>query len=237
MARLGFNVECIALLRDTAGVTDADPVHAAFLAELGGVDAVVCPIREEFRPLTEKDIRVLKAMVKVRFELKISVSDKLVGAALSIHPDGITLVPKGKTDSTPNGGLDVATHEEELGKIIRELRGQNIVISCFMDPVLQQIKTAAGLGADYVELNAGGTMTAQSKEGRDEFLENLRTSALAASKLDLGVSVGGSIHYQNASLIAGMEKVEEIRVGRAIAGRALLIGMEQAVRDMVALVH
>ena len=237
MARLGFNIECIALLRETAGIMDADPVHAAFLAELGGADAVICPIREEFRPLSEKDIRILKATVKVRFDLRLSASDKLMGAALSIHPDGVTLVPKGKTDSTPNGGLDVIAHEEELDKNIQELHGQNIVVSCFVDPLLQQIKAAAGLGADYVELNAGGIQAAQGRAGRDEFLETLRDSSLAASKLNLGVSIGGNIQYRDVSVIAGIERVEELRIGRAVAGRALLIGMEQAVRDMAAMLH
>lgn len=237
MARLGFNIESITQLRESAGVLEADPVHAAFLAELGGADAIVCPINEEFNPVKEKDVKLLKAMTKVQFILQIGVSDKLVAAALTIRPDGVTLTPKGKSDSTANGGLDVAARGDEYGKIIKEIRGQNMAVGCLVDPILQQIKAAAGLGADWVALNAAGYTSAQNPEQRDEQLDALSSAAMAASKLGLGVSIGRGIHFQNASILAGLEKIEEVHVGRAIVGRSILIGMEQAVRDMAALVH
>jgi len=237
MARLGFNVESIALFRESGGVAGADPVHAAFLAELGGADAIVCPIHEDFRPLTEKDVRLLKTLAKIRFHLRIAASDKLVGAALSIRPDVVILLPKGKADSTPNGGLNLGTREDEIGKTIQEIQSQKIVVGCFVEPILQQIKAAAGLGADCIELHAGGYAAAQTREEREEILENIFAGALAASKLNLGVGISGGIDFQNASVFAGMEKVEQVQAGRAIVGRALWIGMEQAVRDMAALVH
>ncbi len=237
MARLGFNVESIALLRESAGVAGADPVHAAFLAELGGADAIVCPIHEEFRPLTEKDVRLLKTMTKIRFHLRMAATDKLVGVALSIRPDVVMLLPKGKADSTPNGGLNLGTREAEIGKMIQEIQNQKIVVGCFVEPILQQIKAAAGLGADCIELYAESWTKAQTGEEHEEAMENLTAGVLAASKLDLGVGISGGIGFQNAAMFAGMGKVEQVQVGRAIVGRALWIGMEQAVRDMATLVH
>jgi pyridoxine 5-phosphate synthase len=237
MARLGFNLEGVAGLREKAGITDADPVKIVFFAELGGVEAVICPISDEFRPFTERDVKLLRSLTKVRFEVRVSAVEKLISAALSVRPDGVTLLPRGTTDATPQGGLNVAGREDELGRIVQELRGQNAAAAFFVDPVLAQIKAAAGIGADGVELNARVLVSVKNFQERGEALEALVAAALAACKLGLDVAVSGGVTYQNASMLAGIEKVETVVVGRSIVGRALYIGMEQAVRDMVALVH
>ncbi len=237
MARLGFNLEAAAGLREKAGITDADPVRIAFLAELGGVETLVCPVQDEFKPLTEKDIRLLRSLAKTRFNVRVSAGEKPVGAALSIRPDGVILLPRGTADATPLGGLNMAGREDELGRLIQDIRGQNTAAVCFVDPVLAQIKAAAGMGADGVELNARALTSVKNNQERVEAYEAVSAAALAACKLGLEVSVSGGVTYQNASMLAGIGKVEEVVAGRSIAGRALFIGMEQAVRDMVALVH
>jgi pyridoxine 5-phosphate synthase len=237
MAKLGFNLECVAGLREKAGIPDADPVKAVFLAELGGVEAVVCPIHDEFRPLAEKDVKLLRSLTKVRFNVRVPISEKPLGAALSVRPDGLTLLSKGTADASTQGGMNVTGREDELARIVQELKAQGTTVSFFVDPVLAQIKAAAGVGADGVDLNARVLTSAKNSQEQGEAFEELTAAALAACKLGLDVSISGGINYQNAALLAGIEKVDELIVGRAIAGRALFIGMEQAIRDMVALVH
>ncbi len=237
MARLGFNVEGVALWREASGTTDADPVQAAFLAELGGADLLVCPINDAFHPLAEKDLRLLKALAKVPINLQVPVSDKTVPVALAARPASVTLLPRGKSDATPHGGLNTSTQAEELGKCIREFRSQAIVVGCFVEPLVPQIKGAAALNADYVELSVQEYASAPSAEARNEWLEQLKIGLLAAAKMGLGVSLSRGIHYRNAPVFAGFERVEEVHVGRAIIARSLFVGMEQAVRDMAALVH
>jgi pyridoxine 5-phosphate synthase len=237
MARLGFNVEGVALWREAAGTTDADPVQAAFLAELGGADLLVCPINDEFRPLAEKDLRLLKALAKIPINVQMPVSEKAVSVALALRPASVTLLPGGKSDATPQGGLNPSTQSDELGKCIREFRSQAVVVGCFVEPLVPPIKAAAAVNADYVELSVQGYASAPSAEARNEWMEQLRTGILAAAKLGLGVALSRGIHYRNALILAGLERVEEVHVGRAIIARSILIGMEQAVRDMAALVH
>ena len=237
MAKLALNIESLAALRETAGLAEADPVQAAFLAELGGIDALICPVNEEFRPVTERDLRLLRTLTKVRFDLHLPASEKPVAAALVLRPDGIVLLPRDKERATPDGGLDVAGSENELGRIFEEWRGQNATVGCFVDPVLQQVKAAAGLGADGVELNARVYTAARTPQEREEALDRLSTAALAANKLDLTVSMGGGITYATAPVLARLDRVDEIVAGRSVVARALLIGLEQAVRDMTALVR
>lgn len=237
MARLGVNVELVAALRELGGNVDSDPVTAAVFAEVGGSDGIVCRLKEELRPLTERDVRMLKEVVKTHLNLQIPPTDRMITLAFTVTPDMVTLIPGKKPGSTQGGGLDVLGHGEKLSKIVNEIRAQEIVVSLLVEPVIHQVKAAAKVGADYVEFHLGRYAVAEDLNERADFLENISSVALAASKMGLGVAASRGLNYQNVIEISTIEKIEEINIGSAIVSRALWLGMEQAVRDMVALVH
>ena len=237
MARLGVNIEYIAILRGTDNHTEPDPVTAAGFAELAGCDGIVCPLREELYPVKERDLKLLKEMVKTHLNVQIPPEEKIIEIALSYSPDMITLVPGDKPGGMQGNGLDVMGHEAEFAKIVEDIRSQNIVTSIMVDPNIHQIKSAAKVGGDFIELNTGPYAEAEDYNQRIDILENLSSSALAASKLGLGVAVSCGLNYTNILDIVSLEKIEEINIGHAIVTRAVWIGMENAVRDMMALVR
>lgn len=237
MARLGVNIEKVAELRGMGGQAGPDPVSAAVFAEVGGSDGIVCPLKEELRPLTERDAQLLKEMVKTHLNLQIPPTEQMVTLALSLTPDMVTLVPGKKPGSTPGGGLDVLGHGDKIARVVQDIRAQDIVVSLLLEPIIQQVKAAAKVGTDYVEFHMGQYAAAEDLNERTDHMENIASVVLAASKIGLGVAVGHGLTYQNVVEIAAMEKIEEVNIGHAIVSRALWMGMEAAVRDMVALVH
>ena len=237
MARLGVNVSSIAELRGLGKKNDPDPTAAALYAEVGGADGIVCPIREEMRPITDRDLRILRDIVKTHLNIQIPPTEKMITKALSHNPDMITLIPGKKPGSTQGGGLDVLGHQSELAGLVHDIRSQDVVVSLLLEPIIHQIKAAAKVGADYVELHLGRYSASDDLNERADILENVSSVALAAAKLELGVAASRGLTYANISDIAAIESIEEINIGHAIVSRALLLGFEQAVRDMVALVH
>lgn len=236
MARLGVDISPVAAMRGPDGKGSPDPLNAAVYAEVGGADGIVCRMGEESEPLRGRDVRVLKEAVKTHLNVRIPPTDKMVALVLEAAPDMVTLIPGKKPGSSPGGGLDVLGHADSIGDLVQAIREKEIVVSLLIEPAIQQVKAAARIGADYVELLAGAYVTADNLNERADQKEAIASVALAASKLDLGVAVGWGLDYQNVSDIAAIPAVEEINVGRAIAARALWIGFENAVRDMAALV-
>jgi len=237
MARLGVNIEGIAALREMRRQSAPDPVSAAIFAEVGGSDGIVCPLKEELKPLTERDVQLLKEMVQTHLNLQVPPTEQMVTLALSIAPDMVTLVPGKKPGSTPGGGLDVLGHGEKLSRVVQDIRAQDIVVSLLVEPIIQQVKAAAKVGSDYIELHLGRYANAEDLNERADHLENITSVALAASKIGLGVAASHGLNYQNSIEITAIDKIEEVNIGHAIVSRALWMGMEAAVRDMVALVH
>jgi len=237
MARLGVNVTSVAAFREMGKYSTADPVTAAVFAEVGGADGIVCSLKEELRPFTERDVRLLKEMVKTHLNVQIPIVDKMITLVLSVTPDMVTLIPGKKPGSTEGGGLDVLGHADELTRVVEEIRSREIVVSLRIEPIIHQVKAAAKVGADYVEFHMGKYTAAEDLNEKADLLENISSVALAASKIGLGVSASGGLNYQNVMDISAIEPIEEINVGHAILCRALWLGMEAAVRDMVALVH
>ena len=237
MARLGVKIEQVAVLRTIGKGAEPDPVTAAIFAEMGGADGIVCTLNEELRYITERDLKMLKEMVKTHLNLQISPVEQLLTLAFSVAPDMITLIPGRKAGSTQGGGLDILGNAKKLSQMVDEIRAQNIVVSLLIEPLIYQVKAAAKIGADYVEFHMGKYAAAEDLNERADILENISSVALAASKLDLGVAASRGLNYYNVSGISAIERIEEINIGHAIVSRALWLGMEQAVRDMVALVH
>lgn len=237
MARLSVNVEKAALLRNLGGNREADPVKAAVIAELGGCDGIVCTIREGFSTITERDLKMLREMVTTHLNIQVPAVNHLVNAALSVHPDMVTLISGRDADGLENAGLDILGHQDQTARIVEGIRAQDIVVSSLVDPEILQIKAAAKAGFDYVELHTGTYASAGNSHEKNDCFENLSMVSLAAAKLGLGVSAGQGLTFQNIRELTGLEKIEEFNAGGCVIGRALWIGMEAAVRDMVSLVR
>ncbi|MDZ7292663.1 MAG: pyridoxine 5'-phosphate synthase, partial [candidate division KSB1 bacterium] len=208
-------------------------VVAAVMAEMAGAHGIVCHLREDRRHIKDKDLYLLKEVVKTHLNMEMAPTDEMVKIATEVVPDMVTLVPERREELTTEGGLDVVANFEYLEEAISILRANNIVVSLFIDPEMSQVKAAARVKADYVELHTGAYALSDSLNTMTEQLERIRSMALAASKLGLGVSAGHGLNYQNAHDIAAIPQIEELNIGHAIIAKAVMVGMERAVREML----
>lgn len=237
MAKLHVQVEPVALLRDAANAMQVDPVRIAFQAELGGADGIVCPIREESSGLTDRDLKLIHDMIQSAFTVLIAPRENLISRAMSFGPDRVIVIPGKKPGSTSGGGLDILGHTEQYAKVVEGFRSQKIPVSMLVDPLFQQIKAAAKLGADGVHLHLGRYAHLKDQNDRYDFIQTVADAAIAAHKMDMTVSAGFGLTFENASDFAALGQIDAFHAGRSLIFRALFIGMEAAVRDMVALVH
>jgi pyridoxine 5-phosphate synthase len=236
MARLGVNVDHIATIRQARGVTEPDPVTAAALAELAGASGITVHLREDRRHIQDRDVRLLRQTVQTRLNLEMAATDEMVGIALDILPDYVTLVPEKREELTTEGGLDVSLHRNLIQKQIGLLHQGGISVSLFIDPDLEQVKAAHRVGADFIEIHTGPYCEAQAEPIRRQELDKIENALRAGRKLNLGVNAGHGLNYQNVIDIASMSGFHEFNIGHSIVSRAVLVGMERAVREMVALI-
>ncbi len=237
MPRLGVNVDHVATIREARRGRQPDPVAAAVVVEMAGADGIVCHLREDRRHIKDKDVFLLKDVVKTHLNLEMAATDEMVSRALDIMPDMVTLVPERREEVTTEGGLNVVSGYDYIEEVVAKLRANNIVVSLFIDPEIQQVKAAARTGADYVELHTGRYAAGEDLNSVADELEKLRSMAAAAAKLGLGVSAGHGLDYQNVREVAQIPQVEELNIGHSIVARAVLVGLERAVRDMIALIR
>jgi len=235
--RLGVNIDHVATIRNARGIEEPDPVAAAVLVELAGADGIVCHLREDRRHIKDRDLYMLKEVVRSHLNMEMAPTEEMVEIACKVKPDMCTLVPEKREELTTEGGLQVAGHFDEIKDVVKKLRENDIIVSLFVDPVQEQINASARAGADYVELHTGTYAEAHDANKQEEELEKLQTIAYAASKLDLGVSAGHGLNYFNVRGVAQLEKIEELNIGHSIIGRSIMVGIEQAVRDMILLIN
>lgn len=235
--RLCINIDHVATLREARGGVEPDPVAAAALCELAGAEGIVCHLREDRRHINDRDLRLLRDTVKTKLNMEMAMTDEILGIAVEIMPDLVTLVPERRQELTTEGGLDVAAHAESVASTIARLHAQDIEVSLFIDPVDRQIEMAAETGADIIELHTGEFANARSEEELRTHLARLKDAAAYARTLGLGVNAGHGINYQNARYIAALTDIEEVSIGHAVISRAVFTGLDAAVRDMIALLH
>ncbi len=180
---------------------------------------------------------MLKEVVKTHLNLEMAATDEMVKIATEVVPDMVTLVPEKREEVTTEGGLDVQSNPDWIEEVINQLHNHNIVVSLFVDPDVQQIKAAVRCGADYVELHTGMYANAEDLSSIADELEKLRSMAMAASKLGLGVSAGHGLNYHNVRDILDIEQIEELNIGHAIVAKAVMVGMETAVREMLEIIR
>ena len=236
MARLGVNIDHVATLRQARGGTDPDPLTAAILVELAGADGLVVHLREDRRHIQDRDLTMLREIVRTKLDLEMAADDAMAKIALSVNPDLVTLVPERRHELTTEGGLDVANHRERIQKIVELLRDGGIPTSLFIEPSLEHVKAAHKIGAAYVELHTGRYANATRSKEEDEEFEAITQAAKLAYKLGLGVNAGHGLTYKNVKRLAKLPEIVEFNIGHSIIARSVMVGLVQAVREMKELV-
>ena len=237
MARLGVNIDHVATVRQARGGTEPDPVAAAVLAELAGADGITIHLREDRRHIQDRDLRLLRQTVQSRLNLEMAATEEMIGIALAVKPDMVTLVPEKRQELTTEGGLDVRIHLEALRAAVAKLQDGGQAVSLFVDPDPDQIKAADKAGADYVEIHTGTFAEARSWQQERAELDKIENAVRLATKLGLGVNAGHGLNYANIKKMTTVKGIEEYNIGHAIISRAVLVGLERAVREMVELVR
>jgi pyridoxine 5-phosphate synthase len=232
MIRLGVNIDHVATLRQVRRGIEPEPVTAALLALLGGADAITVHLREDRRHIQDRDVQVLRPVVPNRLNLEMAAVDAIADIACAVKPDEATLVPERRQELTTEGGLDVLANEAAVGKIVERLRQAGIEVSLFIDPDLRQIEAARRLGAHAVEIQTARYSEARTLQSRADELQLLHEATACAKGLALHVHMGHGLNYTNVQDVAAIEGVEELNIGHSIVSRALLVGMERAVREM-----
>jgi pyridoxine 5-phosphate synthase len=233
MSKLGIDVESVAALRRAGLSREADPVKSVLFVELGGADAVICPLTEDFQLLTERDIKLIKNLSSVRLYIQAPLGEKALAFALSVAPERITIA---SGSAEPSGGLNVVGLAEPITQAVKDVKNHRIAAGLLIEPLVHHVKAAAQCGAEFVELNISALTACKDPAERTELIENFHDAAAAGRKMGLGVIASGGIDYSNAAEIAALPGIMEVNAGHPVISRGLWIGLEQAVRDMAGLV-
>ncbi|MEX0586393.1 MAG: pyridoxine 5'-phosphate synthase [Pirellulales bacterium] len=236
MARLGVNVDHVATVRQARRTNEPDPVWAAVLAELGGADGITLHLREDRRHIQDRDLRVLRETVTVKLNLELAASRGILDIACQILPDQATLVPERREEVTTEGGVDVVANRAALAEAVARLKGSGIEVSLFLDPEPKQIEAAVGIGAHAVELHTGAYAEAKTSQAVAAELARLERAAEAVHKAGMTLHAGHGLTYRNVAPIARLPHVAELNIGHSIVARAVMVGFQEAVREMKRLI-
>jgi pyridoxine 5-phosphate synthase len=242
--RLGVNIDHVATLRQARYATmpdsknaEPDPIVVARTCERAGAHGITLHLRADRRHIQDRDLQRLRENVVTKLNLEMGNTPEIVDIALRIVPDEVCLVPEKREEVTTEGGLDLVTHGKELSGTLKRLHAAGVRVSMFIDPAPEQIEAAAALGADIVELHTGKLANAFTEKIEQQELERLRDAAMRAANSKLQVNAGHGINYRNISLIHKIPHLVELNIGHAIVSRAIFVGFETAVREMLALME
>jgi len=236
MAGLAVNVDHVATLRQARGIDIPDPVAAAALVECAGADGVVVHLREDRRHIQDRDVHILRKTVKTKLILEMAATDEMIRIAKDLKPDLVTLVPEKREELTTEGGLDVLTHEKVVAGAIQDLHGQEIPVSIFVDPDLAQIEKAKKIDAEFIEIHTGTFCDAVGESARNDAFSKIAEGVRYAHDLQLGINAGHGLGYNTIKVFRGLSEIDEFSIGHSIIARAVMVGLDRAVRDMVRLV-
>lgn len=234
MALLCVNVDHVATIRQARRAQEPDPVQAAMLAELAGASGITCHLREDRRHIQDRDVELLRRLVKTKLNLEMAVTEEMVRIAVALKPDMATLVPERREELTTEGGLDVRGHLNAVTRTVRTLQGEGIAVSLFIDPDPEQVSDSARAGAELVELHTGMYAEAGDRKALQNEMARLIKATMQGRKLGLRVNAGHGLNYRNVGPVATIPEVEELNIGHSVIARAALVGMERAVREMLA---
>ncbi len=234
MTNLAVNIDHIATLREARGGTEPEPITGALLAELAGAVGIVCHLREDRRHINDRDLRLLRDVIHTKLDLEMAATEEMLTIALDVVPDLVTFVPEKREELTTEGGLNVADNIHYYTNATAIMREHGIEVSFFIEPSEEQIEAAATAGADIIELHTGIYSNAITAAERDFELRRLREAAEIAAEAGLRVTAGHGLDYRNVRPICQIPNMEEISIGHAIIARAVFVGMDQAVKQMIA---
>ncbi len=237
MPRLGVNIDHVATVRQARGVLYPDPITAAGIVELAGADGIVCHLREDRRHIQDRDLRILREIIQTRLNLEMAATEEMIRIAVATKPDMVTLVPEKREELTTEGGLDVIKFFSPLKKSIQRLHKAGIAVSLFVDPKRDQIKASEEVGADIIEIHTGHYCDAETPWQEDEELKKILDAVAEAAHGNLRIAAGHGLNYVNVRRIAEIKEIEELNIGHSIIARALLVGLDRAVREMIELIR
>jgi pyridoxine 5-phosphate synthase len=235
MAELGVNVDHVATVREARKTYEPDPVWAAALAELGGADGITIHLREDRRHIQDRDLRVLRDTVTVKLNLELACESEVLDIACDTLPDQATLVPERREEVTTEGGLDVSGNRLAVAAAVKRLRDAGIYVSLFLDPDEAQIEAGAATDAQAVELHTGAYSLAKGDEQKQQ-LDQLVRAGARVREMGMALHAGHGLNYQNVRPVATIQGMHELNIGHSIIARALMVGMERAVREMKQLI-
>lgn len=233
---LSINIDHIATLRNARGEQEPEPIVAAQICERAGADGIVVHLREDRRHIRDADVYLLRDILKTKLDLEMSANEEIIKIALDVKPDLVTLVPEKRLELTTEGGLDVFAQKDNLKKVIDRFHEKNISVSLFVDPIEKQIIAAKEICADIIEIHTGEFANAKNNNEQIFHLKNISEMAKFASSINLHVNAGHGLNYKNVTSIAQISEIQESSIGHAIISRAVWVGLEKAVKEMLELV-
>lgn len=236
MPSLGVNIDHVATLREIRKGVEPEPVLAALIAQAAGVDSVVVHLREDRRHIKERDLYLLKEVVKVKLNLEMAVAPEIVKIASQVRPDQATLVPEKRQELTTEGGLDVAGNSGVVEQALCKLQSRGIEVSLFIDPDKHQINASKKIGAKIIELHTGRYAEAKNLRESEKYLREIKQAALYAREKGFRVFAGHGLNYYNVVGVAKIKQIEELNIGYSIVCRSLITGLEEAIRQMNSLI-
>lgn len=234
--RLAVNIDHVATVREARRAREPEPIAAAVLAELGGAEGITVHLRGDRRHIKERDLELLRQVVSTKLNVEMAATTEMVRIALAVRPDQVTLVPERPQEVTTEGGLDVAVQAGVLRDVVKQLHDGGIRVSLFIDADLEQVRKARAVGADAIEINTGPYAAARPAD-RGAWLARIGEAARLGRRHELDVLAGHGLTYVNVQPIVGITEIAELNIGHSIVARAVLVGMERAVREMVELLR
>ena len=237
MCELGVNIDHVATVREARKTNEPDPVWAAALAELGGADGITLHLREDRRHIQDRDLRIMRETVAVKLNLEMACEKEVIDIATCVKPCQATLVPEKREEITTEGGLDVVGRKDRVGDTVKRLQDAGIVVSLFLDPDIAQIEAGAELGAEAVELHTGAYANAPLGAEQAAELDILKGAGVAVRDAGMVLHAGHGLTYRNVKPVAAITDMHELNIGHSIIARAIMVGLERAVREMKALIQ
>jgi len=235
--RLSINIDHVATLRQARRESEPDPVAAAAICEFAGAEGIVCHLREDRRHVIDRDVQILKQIVKTKLDLEMAATPEMVGIACDIKPYMVTLVPEKRQELTTEGGLDIVAAEKKISEATDKLQSSGVKVSVFIDPQPENVDAALETGADMIEIHTGRYALLHEPDEVIIELEKIRRIAEMAKELGIGVNAGHGLNYFNIIPIANIENIDEVSIGHSIISRAVFTGLHKAVEDMVTIIR
>ncbi len=237
MIHLGVNIDHVATVRQARRDIEPDPVAAAVLCELAGAHGITIHLRGDRRHIQDRDLHLLRQTVKIKLNLEMGATDEMVGIALDVKPDQVTLVPEKREELTTEGGLDILANEKSVAAVVKRLKDGGIPVSMFIEADCGQIEASKRIGAEAIELHTGAYANAKAESAQRAELERLIHSGRHAVTLGLRVHAGHGLTYRNIIPIKQIPQLHEVNIGHNIIARAVLVGLDRAVREMLELLR